>query len=55
LKDLKSLISNSNDNPVNLIVEFFAKGRLENEEHARYLINLYNKKFEVSIGLEYLS
>jgi signal transduction histidine kinase len=52
LDGFKSSVSQSNELPVNLVVEYLDVGRLENEEHARYVINLYNKKFnEIKIDL----
>ncbi|MEI6682529.1 MAG: ATP-binding protein [Bacteroidota bacterium] len=52
LEGFNSARSVNNDEPVNLILEYLDIGRSENEDYARYLIDMYNRKFkEIKIDL----
>jgi signal transduction histidine kinase len=52
LEGFKSTFYGSNDEPVNLILEYLDSGRSGNEEYAKYIIDMYNKKAkEIKIDL----
>jgi signal transduction histidine kinase len=46
LEGLKSILSEGNGEPVNLIIEYLDMGRSENEEYDRHIIEMYNKKLK---------
>ena len=52
LEGYKSIVSQSKDNPVNLMVEYLDIARSENDDYPRFIIDLYNKKVkEIKIDL----
>ena len=46
LEGLKKTVSQGNEEHVNIIVEYLDIGRAENDEYARYIINMYNNKLK---------
>jgi signal transduction histidine kinase len=52
LEGFKSTFNQNTDEPSNLIIEFMDIGRLNNEDHARQLIEMYNiKSYETNFDL----
>jgi signal transduction histidine kinase len=46
LEGFKKAVSQGNEDNVNIIVEYLDIGRSENDEYARYIINMYNDKLK---------